>query len=171
MNFARPKSHTLTLKLWSIKILWLLISLWTIPRLCIYWNTIAASLAIYNFCLILISIICFFMWSKSKSEPGDTCSNTMYIFGICGITPISIVTFGCLKILYITISFYISYNNSSVSRGSNIFFIATGVPFSFPLWIVENPPCPIFSPTSISFIVISLTPETGGNLPSEAEIF
>ena len=171
MNLAKPKSHTFTSKLWLIKILWLLISLWTIPRLCIYSNTTAASLAIYNFCLILISIVYFFMWSKSKREPGETCSNTIYISGICGITPISIVTFGCLKILCITISFYISYNKSSVSRGSNIFFIATGVPFSFPLWIVEKPPCPIFSPTSISFSVISLTPETEGNFPSEAVTF
>ena len=69
------------------------------------------------------------------------------------------------------ISFYISYKSSSVNRGSNIFLIATGVPFNFPLWIVENPPWPILSPISMSFIVISLTPATGGSLPADTVTF
>jgi len=91
--------------------------------------------------------------------------------GIWGITPIIIATPGCLKILYITISFWISYNNSSVNLGSNIFLIATGVPFNFPLWIVENPPYAIFAPISISASVISLTPGTGARRPADNETF
>jgi len=47
--------------------------------------------------------------------------------------------------------------------------IATGVPLSLPTWIVEKPPYPILSPTSISFKVISRTPGTGGNLPAFTE--
>lgn len=77
---------------------------------------------------------------------------------------------GCLKMLYITISLYISYKRSSVSLGSKIFLIATGVPFNVPLWITENPPYEICSPISISSKVISLTPATGGNLPADTDI-
>jgi hypothetical protein len=87
------------------------------------------------------------------------------------MTPIKIAIFGCLKMLYITISFYISYNNSSVNLGSNIFFIATEVPFNFPLWITEKPPWAIFSPISISSRVISRTPGTSGSLPELTETF
>ena len=93
------------------------------------------------------------------------------MFGIWGITPISITIFGCLKILCITISFWISLSKSSVNLGSNIFFIATGVPFNFPTWMVEKPPYPILSPISMSLIVISLTPGTEGNLPELTETF
>lgn len=77
--------------------------------------------------------------------------------------------FGCLKMLCIMISFYISASNSSVNLGSKIFFIATCVPFRNPLWITENPPWPICSPNSISLIETSLTPATLGSLPAVAE--
>jgi len=87
------------------------------------------------------------------------------------MTPINITIFGCLKILCIIISFCISYKSSSVNRGSKIFLIATGVPFNLPLWIVENPPWPILSPISMSLIVISLTPATGGSLPADTVTF
>ena len=53
--------------------------------------------------------------------------------------------------------------------GSKIFLIATGVPFSVPLWMTEKPPCPIYSATSISFVVISRTPGTTGSLPDVVE--
>ena len=49
--------------------------------------------------------------------------------------------------------------------GSKIFFIATGVPLSRPLWMTEKPPWPIYSPISISLMLISRTPATGGSLP------
>ena len=73
--------------------------------------------------------------------------------------------FGWRKIAYITISFWISSKSSLVILGSNIFLIATGVPFRRPLWITEKPPWPICSATSISLIEISRTPGTAGNLP------
>lgn len=171
MNLARPKSQTLTLKLWSISMLWLLMSLCAIPKWCMYSNTTAASIAIYNLWFIDNSVIYFFIWSISYNEPCWTCSKTMYIFGIYGMTPISIAILGWRSILYITISFWISFNNSSVSLGSKIFLIATGVPFSLPTWIVEKPPYPIFSPSSISSIVISRTPGTDGNLPALTDTF
>jgi hypothetical protein len=69
-----------------------------------------------------------------------------------------------------TISFYISYNSSSVNLGSNIFLIATGVPFNYPLWITEKPPYEIYSPISRSDKEISLTPGTCGSLPADVEI-
>ena len=53
--------------------------------------------------------------------------------------------------------------------GSKIFLIATGVPFSSPLYIMEKPPWPIFSPKSKSYSVISLTPGTGGRRPALSE--
>lgn len=84
----------------------------------------------------------------------------MTILGILGITPIRSAIFGCLRILYITTSLYISNRRSSVNLGSNIFFIATGVPFKNPLCITEKPPYDIYSPISISSIEISLTPGT-----------
>lgn len=96
-------------------------------------------------------------------------SNTITILGILGITPMSKAMLGCLNILYITISLYISYNSSSVNLGSNIFLIATGVLFKNPLWITENPPYDIYSPISISSRVISLTPGTCGSLPADTE--
>ena len=169
VNLARPKSQTFTLKPSSISILWLLMSLCTIPKWCMYWNTIAESLAIFNLYFALRFTEFFFIWSISYKLPWLTCSNTMYKSGIFGITPIRMAIFGCLKILCITISFWISCKSSSVSLGSNIFLIATGVPLSFPLWITEKPPYAIFSPISISSIVISLTPGTGGSLPDETE--
>ena len=49
--------------------------------------------------------------------------------------------------------------------------MATGVPLSFPLWMTEKPPYPIFSPISMSSKVISLTPGTGGSLPDVTETF
>ena len=53
--------------------------------------------------------------------------------------------------------------------GSKIFLMATGVPLRRPLWMTEKPPWPIYSPTSISFIEISRTPGTTGNLPAVVE--
>ena len=80
------------------------------------------------------------------------------------MTPIRSVMLGCLRMLCITISFWISESSSSVSLGSKIFLIATGVPFRYPLWMTEKPPWPICSDISISYRVISLTPGTLGNL-------
>ena len=171
MNFARPKSQTLTYMLSSISTLWLLISLCTIPNACIYSNTIAVSRAILILSFASILNYCFFMCSRSNREPYWTCSKTIYISGIVGITPIRIAMLGCRRILVITISFWISAKSSSVNRGSNIFLIATGVPLSFPLWIVEKPPWPIWSPNSMSLRVTSLTPGTGGSLPAYIETF
>lgn len=140
MNLASPKSQTLTCILSSIKTLWLFISLWTIPSACMYSNTTAVSLAILILSLISILNYYFFICRRSNKDPCWTCSKTIYISGIVGITPINIAILGCLRILVITISFYISARSSSVNLGSKIFLIATGVPFNFPLWIVENPP-------------------------------
>jgi hypothetical protein len=85
------------------------------------------------------------------------------------MNPIIKQTFGCLSMLYITISLYISYRRSSVNRGSNIFLMATGVPLSVPLCITEKPPYEICSPISISLSSISLTPATYGNLPADTD--
>ena len=54
----------------------------------------------------------------------------MTMLGMEGTQPISKATFGCLKMLYMTISFWISSSSSFVMFGSKIFFTATGVPFS-----------------------------------------
>ena len=57
----------------------------------------------------------------------------MTMLGIVGLHPISKAMFGCLRMLYMTISFYISARSSFVILGSKIFLIATGVPLSIPL--------------------------------------
>lgn len=95
----------------------------------------------------------------------------MMMFGMVGMTPIRSTMLGCLRMDCITISFWISFNRSSVIFGSNIFLIATGVPFKKPLWIVENPPWPIYSPMWMSFVEISRTPGTKGNLPAVTETY
>ena len=145
--------------------LWLLISRCTIPRLCIYWNTLAVSSAIFILLPMSRSIWLFFRCSKLNILYA-TCSKTITMLGIFGMTPISRQMFGCRKIACIIISFWISDNKSSVMDGSKIFLIATGVPFRNPLWITLNPPCPIYSPNCKSSKEISLTPGTIGSLPA-----
>ena len=109
------------------------------------------------------------MCKISYKDPWETCSKTITILGIVGTTPMSKAILGCLRMLCITISFWISCNNSSVMFGSKIFLIATGVPLSSPLYIMEKPPWPIFSLKSRSYSVISLTPGTGGRRPALSE--
>lgn len=144
-------------------------SLWTMPRECIYWKTLAESSAMRSLVLRSISTFDFFMCKMLNRLPWLTCSNTITMLGIFGTIPINKAIFGCLRIACITISFWISASRSSVIEGSKIFFIATGHPFKKPLWITLKPPWPICSPNSMSSIVTSLTPGTAGSLPSFTE--
>jgi hypothetical protein len=75
------------------------------PSACMYWKTLAEASAILILAFKSRSTYCFFMCKRLNRLPCATCSNTITMLGILGMTPIRRAIFGCLRIAYMTISF------------------------------------------------------------------
>jgi len=107
---ASPKSHNLTSKWLFIKILWLFMSLWTMPCLCKKYKA-------YKICIVILVLsfywmTAFFLCRRSYKVPYLQYSMIIHRAGGIVMAPIKSTIFGCLYRDNIDISLLNSLINS-----------------------------------------------------------